>query len=254
MYKPLIIAKNSFKELLRKKGLQVLLVFGLVLIGSSQLFSFLTPGEEIKMIKDIGLSAIEFFGALIVIFGAIGAISSEIEKKTIYTLLAKPLRRRDFVIGKFLGISLTTLVNFLVMAIFFIGLLLFKEHTVSLGVFKALILIFFELFLIGAIALAVSTFASSSFTVIFSVFLYLVGHLIGYGHSIMEQTKHTLLKAVGTVFYRIIPNFENFNIRDKVAVDVFVKWSYLAKTISYGLIYVAVALLIGIYFFQKREI
>ena len=254
MYKPIVIAKNSFKELLRKKGLQVLLVFGLVLIGSSQLFSFLTPGEEIKMIKDVGLSAIEFFGALIVIFGAIGAISSEIEKKTLYTLLAKPLRRRDFVIGKFLGISLTTLLNFSVMAIFFIGLLLFKEHMVSPGIFKALILILFELVVIGAIALAISTFASSAFTIIFSIFLYLVGHLIGYGHSIMEQTTNTLLRTVGTAFYRIIPNFENFNIRDKVAVDVFVKWSYLTKTISYGLIYIAVALLIGIYFFQKREI
>lgn len=254
MYKPVVIAKNSFKELLRKKGLQVLLVFGLILIGSSRLFSFLTPGEEIKMIKDVGLSTIEFFGALIVIFGAIGALSSEIEKKTLYTLLAKPLKRRDFVLGKFLGLSLTTLLNFLLMAIFFIGLLLFKEHTVSSGIFKALILILFELFLIAAIALAVSTFASPAFTMIFSLFLYLVGHLIGYGHSLMEQTESAVLKAAGTFFYHIIPNFENFNIRDKVAVDIFVRWNYLAKTIGYSLIYIAIALLIGIYFFQKREI
>ncbi len=231
-----------------------MLVFGLVLIGSSQLFSFLSPGEEIKMIKDVGLSTIEFFGTLIVIFGAIGAISSEIEKKTLYTLLTKPLRRRDFVIGKFLGVSLTTFVNFLVMAIFFIGLLFFKQHTVSLGIFKALILIFFELLTLGAIALAISTFASPAFTVIFSIFLYLVGHLISYGHSIMEQTNNVLLRTVGTAFYRIIPNFENFNIRDKIAVGLLVKWSYLAKTISYGLIYIALALLIGIYFFQKKEI
>ena len=254
MYKPAVIAKNSFKELFRKKGLQTILVFGLVLIGSSQLFSFLSPGEEIKMIKDVGLSTIEFFGTLIVIFGAIGAISSEIEKKTLYTLLTKPLRRRDFVIGKFLGVSLTTFVNFLVMAIFFIGLLFFKQHTVSLGIFKALILIFFELLALGAIALAISTFASPAFTIIFSIFLYLVGHLISYGHSIMEQTNNVLLRTVGTAFYRIIPNFENFNIRDKIAVGLLVKWSYLAKTISYGLIYIALALLIGIYFFQKKEI
>ena len=140
------------------------------------------------------------------------------------------------------------------MAIFFIGLLLFKEHTVSLGIFKALILIFFELLLISAIALAVSTFASSAFTMIFSFFLYLVGHLIGYAQSIMQQTKSAVLKAAGTFFCRIIPNFENFNIRDKVAVDIFVRWNYLVKTIGYSLIYIAIALLIGIYFFQKREI
>ena len=254
MYKPAVIAKNSFKELLRNKGLQVILVFGLILIGSSRLFSFLTPGEEMKMIKDVGLSSIEFFGALIVIFAAIGSISSEIGKKTLYTLLVKPLKRHDFVLGKFLGLSLTTFLNFLLMAIFFIGLLLFKEHTVSCGIFKALILILFELLLIGAIALAISTFASPAFTMIFSLFLYFVGHLISYGRSITERTESALLKVTSTFFYRLIPNFENFNIRDKVAVDVFVKWSYLLKTIGYSLIYTAIALLIGIYFFQKKEI
>jgi len=254
MYKPLIIAKNSFKELLRKKGLQALLVFSLILIGSSRLFSFLTPGEELKMIKDVGLSTIEFFGTLICIFAAIEAISSEIERKTLHTLLVKPLRRRDFVIGKFLGLSLNTLLNFSLMAIFFLVLLLFKEHTVSVGIFKALILIFFELLLISAITLAVSTFTSPAFSMVFSLFLYFVGHLINYGQTLLENVKNVYLVSLANFFYRIIPNFENFNIRDKVAVDIFVKWNYVAKTTGYGLIYVAVALLIGIYFFQKREI
>ncbi len=112
MKKAWLIALNTFRESIRKKTLYIILIFALIVIGASKLFSFLTAEEELKMIKDVSFSAIEFFGALMAIFGSLSAISNEIERRTIYTLLTKPIRRSDFVLGKFFGVSLILLINF----------------------------------------------------------------------------------------------------------------------------------------------
>ncbi len=248
------IAKNTFREALRQRSLQVIVVFALVLIGASQLFSFLTAEEEMKMIKDVSLATIEFFGALLAIFGTISTMNTEIEKRTLYTLLSKPIKRHQFLFGKFVGVSLTILLNFSIMVFFFVGLILFKEKTFSIELSKALSLIFFELLLISSITLLISTFGSMAFNLIFSFFIYFTGHLITYGRQLINRTENVLLSSLGKVLYNIIPNFENFNIRDKVVVGVFVPFTYLLKNVGYGLIYITICLLLSVYLFARREI
>lgn len=254
MRKAWIISLNSFRESLRKKTLYILLVVALVVIGASKAFSFLTAEEELKMIKDVSFSSIEFFGALIAIFMSLTAISNEIEKRTIYTLFSKPITRQNFFIGKFFGIILILFLNFILMCLFFIGLLIFKKSPPDIQVFKTLLLIFIELILIGSITLTVATFASDAFNVIFSFFLYIVGHLTSYGNQLADRTENIILKGLWKALYTIIPNYENFNIRDKVVVGIDVSWNYIFKTGIYGILYLAVILLIGSYFIQKREI
>src|SRR5712691_10854438 len=120
-----IIALNTFKENLRDKILFNLVVFGLLLIGSSILLSTLTIGEQATIIKDVGLGSISLFGTLIAIFVGIGLVSKEIEKRTIYTIIAKPLRRYQFLLGKYFGLTLTLFVNIAIMVMgFFLILLL----------------------------------------------------------------------------------------------------------------------------------
>ena len=254
MKKAWIIALNTFQESLRKRTLYILVVFALIVIGASKFFSFLTAEEEIKMIKDVSFSTIEFFGALIAIFGGLTAISGEIEKRTIYTLLSKPITRKNFFIGKFIGHSLVLLLNFILISLFFIGLLLFKKSPPDIQTFKTLLLIYIELVLIGSITLTVATFATDPFNIIFSFFLYIAGHLITYGKQLVDRTESVIIKVLGTVLYTVIPNYENFNIRDKVVVGVNVSWSYIVKTGIYGILYITIILLLGIYFFQKREV
>jgi len=254
MKKAWIIASNTFNESLRKKTLYILLIFAFIVIGASKFFSFLSPQEELKMIKDVSFSTIEFFGALIAIFGALGAISGEIEKRTIYTLLSKPLSRTNFVIGKFIGQTLVLLLNFVLISAFFIGLLIFKKSSPDVQTFKTLLLIFVQLMLISSITLAIATFATDTFNIILSFFLYIVGHLTNYGKQLTDNTQNIVIKGLGEMMRTILPNYENFNIRDKVVVGVDVSWSYVSKTIGYGLIYIVIALLIAIYFFQKREV
>ncbi|MCS7181073.1 MAG: ABC transporter permease, partial [bacterium] len=145
MKKAWIIGLNNFKESLRKKTLYILLVVAFVVIGASKAFSFLTAEEELKMIKDVSFSCIDFFGALIAIFISLTSISNEIEKRTIYTLFSKPITRQNFFVGKFIGVILILLLNFVLMCMFFIGLLIFKKSPPDIQVFKTLLLIFTKL-------------------------------------------------------------------------------------------------------------
>ncbi len=254
MKKMWLIGLNTFRESMRKKTLYIILIFALIVIGASKLFSFLTAEEELKMIKDVSFSAIEFFGALIAIFGALAAISTEIERRTIYTLLTKPIRRSDFVIGKFFGVSLILLVNFVLTSLFFIGLLIFKKSMPDIEIFKTLILIFFELILIGGITLALGTFTTDAFNIICSFFLYIVGHLTSYGKEMVERAENVVVAGLADMLYTLVPNYENFNIRDKIVVGISVSWGYIGYTILYGILYICIALLIALYFFEKREI
>jgi ABC-type transport system involved in multi-copper enzyme maturation permease subunit len=248
------IGLNTFKESFRKKMMYILLVFALIVIGASKFFGFLTAEEELKMIKDVSFSTIEFFGALMAIFGSLYAISTEIERKTIYTLLTKPISRSDFVLGKFFGMAMILLVNFILISLFFIGLLIFKHSPPEIDVLKTLVLIFVELIMISSITLSLGTFSSDAFNVICSFFLYIVGHLTSYGRELVERTENVILKGLGDMLYTILPNYENFNIRDKVVVGVSVNWAYVGNTVLYGVLYIAIALFIALYFFERREI
>ena len=254
MKKSWIIALNTFNESLRKKTFYILLVVALVVIGASRFFSFLAAEDELKMIKDVSFSTIEFFGALIAIFTALAAVSGEIEKRTIYTLLSKPITRNNFIIGKLIGQSLIILLNVLLMSIFFIALLFIKKSPPDVQEFKTIFLLLVELILVGSITLAVATFATDAFNLIFSFFLYIVGHLTSYGQQLLERTENFIVKRLGGLLYTTIPNYENFNIKDKVVVGVDVSWKYVGQTTLYGIIYITIAVLIGIYFFHKREV
>jgi len=254
MGKVWVIASNTFREALRKKTLYVLLVVAIVAIGTSRFFSFLAAEDELKMIKDVSFATIEFFGAILAIFTAISAVSGEIEKRTIYTLLAKPITRRNFIIGKFIGQSMIILLNAVLISLFFMGLLVTKKAVPDVEIFKTLLLIYVELLMIGSITLAVATFATDAFNLIFSFFLFIVGNLTVYGKQIIERTENFVLKGLGEMLYTIIPNYENFNIRDQVVVGVSVSWKYIGQTALYGVIYITIAVLVGIYFFQKREV
>ena len=254
MGKMWVIATNTFREALRKKTLYILLVVALVAIGTSRFFSFLAAQDELKMIKDVSFATIEFFGAILAIFTAMGGVSGEIEKKTIYTLLAKPITRKNFIIGKFLGQSMVILLNAILISLFFIGLLISKKAVPDMEIYKSLLLIYVELLMIGAISLAVATFATDAFNIILSFFLFITGNLSIYFKQVIERTENIIFKGLGYMLYNIIPNYENFNIRDQVVVGVNVSWQYVGQTILYGVMYIVIAVLVGIYFFQKREV
>ena len=173
----LSIAFNTFRECIREKLLYNLLVFALLMIGSSVLLTRLTVGEWDRLIINLGLSSMSFFGVLIAIFVGISLVSKEIDKKTIYTIVSKPVPRYEFLLGKYLGLMFTLLVNLVVMVAGLLAVMVYLNAPVTLLLFEAIGFIFLELVVITAMALMFSTFTSATLSAIFTLAIYAVGHL-----------------------------------------------------------------------------
>lgn len=250
--KVLSIALNTFRENLRDKLLYNLLVFALLMIGSSLLLMRLTLGEFHRLLLDVGLGSINIFGVLIAIFVGIGLVNKEIEKKTIYTIVSKPVARYQFLIGKYLGLTLTLFVNTLIMAGGLLLVLVAQNVPIESMLMKALGLIFMEFMVITAVALLCSTFTSATLSAIFTLATYVIGHLTAdlkmFGEKMDEG-----MRAVVTGLYYILPNLERFNLKGNVIHHIEVPGTDLLLIVAYGLTYVAFLLMSASIIFQRRD-
>lgn len=250
--KVLSIALNTFRENLRDKLLYNLLIFALLMIGSSLILMRLTLGEFHRLILDIGLGSINFFGVLIAIFVGIGLVSKEIEKKTIYTIVSKPVARYQFLLGKYLGLCLTLLVNTAIMALGLLVILYFQDVPIHLVLFKALGTIFLEFMVVIAVALLFSTFSSATLSAIFTLAIYVIGHLTpdlkAFGQK-MEGLGRTVLEGM----YYVLPNLERFNLKGHVTHQLEVPTGDLLLIAAYGMAYTAFLLMLASVIFQRRD-
>ncbi len=249
----LSIALNTFRENLREKLLYNLLIFALLMIGSSIIVSRLTLGDFERLILDIGLASINIFGVLIAIFVGIGLVSKEIEKKTIYTIVSKPVPRYEFLIGKFCGLAITLFVNTCVMVVGLLLVLWFMKVPVEAILFKSLSLIYLECLVVTAVALLFSTFSSATLSAIFTLAIYVIGHLSGdlrlFGKKFMGDLGQGVLNAL----YYTLPNLERFNLKGHVIHHLDFSAADMALTLAYGLTYAGMLLLIASMIFQKRD-
>ncbi len=259
--KVLTIAGNTFKEAIRDRILYNLLFFALLMIAVSLLLATLTVGEQSKIIIDVGLASINIFGVLIAIFLGIGLIIKEIEKKTIYNILSKPVPRYQFIIGKYLGLLITIMVNIIIMGAGLYLILIINElrwghdiFNVNLDIWKAIYLIFIELMVVTAIALMFSTFSSSStLSAIFTIAAYIIGHLTEELRLIGNKLPDSFMKSTISFFYYFLPDLDNFNIKGKVVHGIYVSASYISLITLYGLLYISVVLLLSGVIFQRRD-
>ncbi len=246
------IAFNTFRENLRDKLLYNLLIFALLMIGSSLILMRLTLGEFHRLILDIGLGSINFFGVLIAIFVGIGLVSKEIEKKTIYTIVSKPVARFQFLLGKYLGLSLTLVINTAIMAAGLLAVLYFQDVPVHSVLFKALSMIMLEFMVITAVALLFSTFSSATLSAIFTLAIYVIGHLTpdlkAFGQK-MEGVGRTVLEGM----YYILPNLNRFNLKGHVTHQLDVPTGDLLMIAAYGIAYTAFLLMLASVIFQRRD-
>lgn len=249
----LSIALNTFRENLREKLLYNLLIFALLMIGSSIIVSRLTLGDFERLILDIGLASINIFGVLIAIFVGIGLVSKEIEKKTIYTIVSKPVPRYEFLIGKFCGLAITLFVNTCVMVAGLLLVLWFMKVPIEAILFMSLSLIYLECLVVTAVALLFSTFSSATLSAIFTLAIYVIGHLSGdlrlFGKKFMGDVGQGVLNAL----YYTLPNLERFNLKGHVIHHLDFSAADMALTLAYGLTYAAMLLLIASMIFQKRD-
>jgi len=248
----LSIATNTFRENLREKLLYNLLFFALLMIGSSILLSRITLGDYHRLILDLGLASINLFGVLIAIFVGIGLVSKEVDRKTIYTIVSKPIPRYEFLLGKYCGLVITLFANTVVMVVGLLIVLQVMDVPITSLVFKSLALIFLELMVITAVAVLFSTFTSATLSAIFTLAVYVIGHLSGDLKEFAKKLDEVSQMVVNAIYYTL-PNLERFNLKGHVIHHLDFGMTDMALTLAYGLIYAAFLLLLASIIFQRRD-
>jgi ABC-type transport system involved in multi-copper enzyme maturation permease subunit len=260
------IAVNVFRESVRDKVLYNLVVFAIILIGASYLLGQLTAGQDVKIIKDLGLSATALFGLFIAIFIGINLVSKEVERRSIYSLLSKPIHRYQLVLGKYAGLTLTLAVNVAVMAAALYAVLVYKSWGVPAlvqggwdapaldpALLKAISLIFLELMVITAIATFFSSFSTPILSAAFTFGLFIVGHLSGDLRNFDQIVDSETAARVARGLYWILPNLAQFDVKDRVVHGIAVPFGYMTLTFGYALLYIAMLLSLSMYIFSKRD-
>ena len=247
------VALNTFRESIRDKVLVTLVIFAVLVMGSARIIQPLALGEEAKVIKDLGLSAITLFCVLISILVGGRIVYKEVEKRTIYIMLAKPVRRWEFILGKYLGLMTVLVVSLVVMTVAFYAILLILGMGVQLYLLLAVLATLCELAILTAVAVLFSTFSTPITGAVFTFAVYFVGHMTRDLKLLAAMSPSAVVKAVSYFLYFVLPNLSNFNIRAEVVYGAPLDPSALLLSALYALVYTATLLLISVAIFNRKE-
>ncbi|MEO0077611.1 MAG: ABC transporter permease [candidate division WOR-3 bacterium] len=247
------VAFNTFRESIRDKVLLTLLVFAAVVMGSARVIQPLALGEESKIIKDLGLSAIAFFCVLIAVLVGGRIVYKEVEKRTIYIVLAKPVRRWEFIFGKYFGLLAVLFVSLAVMTLLFYIILFVLRVDASAYLLWSVLMTLAELAVLTAVAVLFSAFTTPITGAVFTFAIYFVGHLTRDLRLLAAMSPSPVVKVVAQFLYYVLPNFANFNIRGEVVNNALLDPSALVLALLYAVVYAATLLFISIAIFNRKE-
>lgn len=251
-----VIAFNTFLESVRDRVLYNLVLFVLILAFSSVFISDLSIDQETKFIATLGLSVMQVFGALIAIFIGVGLVYKEIDKRTIYNLLSKPVHRYEFIIGKYFGLCMTLLVNSAVMLLGTELALAYVNNglaSLQVSVLSAGYLIYLELTVLVAVALMFSSFSTPMLAALFSFALYIVGHFSGDLRLAASLSESMIIRGLLTVLYYILPNLSNFSFISEASHERVVPLRMAVSATIYALVYISILLSASTLIFQRRN-
>ncbi|HOJ67376.1 MAG TPA: ABC transporter permease subunit [Candidatus Hydrogenedentes bacterium] len=266
---PWAIAVYTYREGIRKRTLIGFLILSLLVIfGSSFISAFLDPTSrtdiELKLIKDICVATISIFGALITVFTSASVVPNEVENKVIYSILSKPIRRWQYLLGKFLGAQLIIIVNLALMGILFFAALYIRQGVMPTLLLWALLLTYFEFLILSAFTFAISTAATSPvLPTIGGLFVYITGNLTEYLKDVQNRAGQTgkwlddLLGQIAGILYDVLPNLQNFSLRNQIVngmpndppTDVMIP-----NLVAYGLIWAIGGFLLAWLIFWRKEL
>lgn len=247
-----VVALNTFKETVRDKVLYSLVVFAILSIFASILAGSVSLGQEVRVIQNFSLTAMLVFLVIITIFIGTQLVFREIERKTIYFSLSKPISREQFFLGKFFGLALTVLICGLIMLTLIVGLLYYKTDSVSVPLIAAGGFVIIEAWLLIALGLLFSSFTSPLASAVYSLCLVLIGHSSSIIWTISQRSQDGL-KQLLEVIYFVFPNLEKFNLRNEVVFNFGPDPIQVVAVLAYFLGYTTVLLLLGMSIFRRHE-
>ncbi len=269
--KSFTIASATAKETIRQPAFFVIAFFAAALLVATVFVPYFTFGEDIKMYKDTGLTTISFFCMLLALLTASSTVAEEIEGKTAITLLSKPINRRQFIIGKFLGIELGVLLLYVLLGALFAGGVWYKipydlresagtsvDNTMRVAqvmqVIPGLVLGFFEVTILTAISVAISTRLPMLVNLIVCIMIFFLGHL---SPVLVEATQEgqQLIHFMAQLFAWVLPSLESFNAGPSISTGVVIPWSaYVLPALGYCVLYSGAALFFAFLLFEDRDL
>lgn len=260
------VALNTFREAVRDRVFYNLLLFAVLLVGTSLVIGQLAAGQDVKIIKDLGLAAALMFGVGIAIFIGIQLVAREVERRSVHATLAKPVSRPVFLIGKYLGLLLTLAVNILVMSVaLFAVLFVYRAVTpasvqaiwtapaVDPRLLVALALIYVELALVTAIALLFSTYSSALLSTTFTAAIWVAGHFVEDLRTLEQVGASGATQWGAWLISWVLPNLALFDVKAEVVHGVPVPLGQVLAAMGYGAAYSVAVLLCAMAIFQRRD-
>jgi ABC-type transport system involved in multi-copper enzyme maturation permease subunit len=250
------IASNTFREAVRDRVLYNLVAFALLMSGAAILVGQISIGIERLVVINLGLTAVSLFGVVIAIFIGIGLVSKEIDKKTLYTVLSRPVRRWEFIIGKFFGLAGTLVVNAFFMALGVFAALLYVSHhfqSTDGWLLVALYFIILQFLILTALALLFSSFSSPLLSAVFAFALFVIGTFAEdlRGFAGMSQGITRWL-ATGAAY--LVPNLSALNVISSVAHEQPVAGQLILANTVYVLFYATMTLSGAVLIFERRNL
>ncbi|TET60726.1 MAG: ABC transporter permease [Candidatus Stahlbacteria bacterium] len=253
MHRIWAIVENTFKESLRQRILMLLIIFSVLVIVVSVFLEPFALGEAPKILRDFGIAAASLFGVLIVIIIGSTLIHKDIEKRTIYTVITKPVKRSEIIIGKFLGLLLLIAILQCAMIVIHQLVIFIYEGSFDLPLFITIPFSLLEIMILLGILLLFSSFSSPTISAIMGIIFFVIGHASPDLKLFADQVNVAILKYLAYGFYYILPNLENFNLRIDLVYKLPIHLDQLLFSICYGLIYTIFLLYVSIIIFEKRE-
>lgn len=257
MRKLLALTGVTVREALRQKLAVNLLVFALVLVAASYTLSMLTFGEQYRIIVDIALSAMEVFGTLIAVFLGSSLVARDVEGRTVYAVIAKPVSRAEYVLGRYLGLVATTTLNLMVMALLFalvlasyLGSFAFLRETPFLLVVASMMVRFA---VVGALATFFSCFTTVTLSAIFALSLVVVG-LLSSDLVRFWSERGAVARSLGRAAFILVPNLEALNLKEAMVYKDPIPASFALTGLGYGILYSAAILLLAMAVFARRDL
>jgi hypothetical protein len=279
------ITLNTLTELTRQKVFYVLLIFALLLIASSMFMARLAFQQEFQILKDVSLGAMSLFTSLLAIVATARLIPQDIEDRTVYTILAKPVPRFEYVLGKLAGVLLLLVISTLVMSAMFFLVLYTREQimlhrtlrqmvatpreqvddalravrssALNISIFPGIAIIYLKACLIAALTLFVSTFATTNiFTIVVMAFIYFIGHLqaLAREYWLQEHSVGWMARLFLMLVTLIFPDLQTFNLVDDIVAGAVISLGLFAKTAALGIFYTMTYALLAAFVFSGREL
>lgn len=250
------IANNTFREAVRDRVLYNLVFFVLILTAAAVFIGELSGGQERKIIVDLGLSAMLLFGVFIAIFVGVGLVYKEIERRTVYAIFSKPVGRGEFLVGKYLGLCLTLLVNVLVMGTGVSLALVYVSrgwNPLALTIWPAILLIYVELMVLTGVALLFSSFSSPALSALLTFFVFIIGHFSADLKGLANSMGGSAARWLFTGLYYLLPNLSNLTFITPAAHEQLPVARQASVAILYSLLYIVVILAAATVIFRRRN-